>query len=73
MRDMLYCRDYVATMTANIETCPAGKSRVMTVRTEDGAGDFARFRDWIGAEGDRDAALAEWAVRHNATPAAPGV
>jgi len=38
----------------------------LTVRLEHGRDDFARFWDHVGARGDRDGALAEWSVKHNA-------
>lgn len=66
-----YCRDYVATVTANIEAFLKDKSRVLDMRLETIGPDFDRFADWIGAEGDLSAARAELAVRHNASRAAP--
>jgi len=65
--DIDFARDYVDTVTENIRVFLAGKPRTMTVRLETAATDFSRFWDWIGAEGDRAAALAEWRVRHNAS------
>lgn len=65
-----FCRDFVDTVTENIHAFLRDKSRVMTVRLETGAEDFARFWEWIGATGDAAAAAAEWDVRHNATPEA---
>jgi hypothetical protein len=63
-------RDLVDTVTENIRLFLRDKTHVMTFRTEEGAQDFARFWDWIGATGDRDAALAEWRTLHNAAKAA---
>jgi hypothetical protein len=37
------------------------------MRLETMAGDFAGFCDWIGAEGDLDAARKELHIRHNAS------
>lgn len=65
-----FCRDYVATVTANIEAFLRGKSRVHRVRLESAKQDFAAFWQAIGAEGDLAAALAEWDIRHNASPGA---
>ena len=65
--DIDFARDYVDTVTENIRVFLAGKPLAMTFRLETAAADFARFWDWIGAEGDRAAALAEWRVRHNAS------
>jgi len=46
-------------LVANIKYFLRDKSRVMRVSVETIEDDFARFWDWIGAEGDRAAALAE--------------
>ncbi|SLN47914.1 hypothetical protein [Roseisalinus antarcticus] len=62
-------RDYVATVTANIETFLAGKSHVTAMSLESMAEDFPRFAAWIGARGDIAAGLAEIAQRHNASEA----
>jgi len=61
------CLDYVETVNANIAAFLRDKSRVERVRLEDAKQDFQRFWDWIGAEGDLDAALAEWDINHNAS------
>lgn len=42
----------------------------MPVRLESAKEDFGLFWDRIGAQGDMDAALAEWDVRHHASEAA---
>lgn len=60
------CRDYVDTVTANIDDFLRTRPS-MTVELESIHIDFAEFLDRIGAEGDRGAALAEWGVRHNAS------
>ncbi len=60
--------DYLDTVETNIALFLKDKPRVMTVRMETARDDFSRFWHWIGAEGDLDAALAEWNVRHNASP-----
>lgn len=62
-----FARDYVETVTANIRLFLRDKPHVEHVTLEDGARGFARVWDRIGAEGDLQAALAEWSVRHNAT------
>lgn len=59
--------DYIDTVEANIALFLKNKSHKMEFRLEQAQGDFTRFWSWIGAEGDLDAALAEWAVRHNAS------
>jgi len=40
----------------------------MTFRLEQAQAHFRAFWDWIGAEGDLAAALAEWTLRYNASP-----
>ncbi|SDE01819.1 hypothetical protein [Limimaricola pyoseonensis] len=61
------CRDYVDTVTANIEGFLATRAHVMQMRLETLETDFDRLIDWIGAEGDLTAARAELMTRHNAT------
>ncbi len=60
-------RDYVHTVEANIRHFLRDKSRVLDVRLHRIHDDFARFWEAIGAEGDRQAALAEWSIRYNAS------
>ena len=60
-------RDLVDTVTTNITAFLKTKSKVITVRVETIAQDFPAFWDWIGAEGDLNAAMAEWQARHNAS------
>lgn len=64
------CRDYVATVTANIELFLRDKSQVLPVRLETIRDDFDTFLGWIDASGDLAAARAELSVRHNATETA---
>ncbi|HML27585.1 MAG TPA: hypothetical protein PKE16_01870 [Hyphomicrobium sp.] len=59
--------EFIDTVTKNIEFFLANKSRVMTMRMEDADQQFPKFLEWIGAEGDLDAAANEWTVRHNAS------
>ncbi len=59
--------DYIDTVEANIALFLRNKTHTMGFRLEQGQEDFKRFWSWIGAEGDLNAALAEWAVRHNAS------
>ena len=61
------CLDYCDTVNSNIELFLRDKTRKMDFRMETGREDFQRFWDLIGAEGDREAALAEWDVAHNPT------
>jgi len=60
-------RDFVSTVTSNIELYLRDKTRVMDFQLEDSSTAFPRFWRWIGAEGDLDAALAEFAKWHNAS------
>jgi hypothetical protein len=60
-------RDYCRTITANIETFLRDKTKKMTFRVENAKEDFKRFWEFVGAEGDLDAALGEWDVMHNAS------
>ena len=59
--------DYVDTVTANIEAFLADKTRKMDFRLEDAKADFARLWAAIGAQGNLNAALAEFDVAHNAS------
>jgi hypothetical protein len=59
-------RFYVDTVTANIASFLRDKEHV-SVWLETASQDFPAFLDRIGAEGDLDAALAEWDVSHNAS------
>jgi hypothetical protein len=59
--------DYLDTVQANIALFLRDKSQVMRFRLEHAQEDFRAFWDWIGAEGDLAAALAEWGLRYNAS------
>lgn len=61
------CRDYVDTVTANIELFLADKPNVMTINLETAIDEFPQFWRRVGMEGDLSAALSEWGVRHNAS------
>ncbi len=61
-------RDYLDTVEANLALFLRDKRQVMTFRLEQARVDFLAFWDWIGAEGDLAAALAEWDRRYNASP-----
>ena len=64
--------DYVRTVERNIAAFLKDKPLVMEVRLAHAKEDFRAFWEWVGAEGDLDAALAEWDVKHDATtPKAP--
>ena len=63
--DLKVCLDVVDTMRANIEFFLRDKAHVMHVSVENAAEEFSQFWHWIGAEGDEEAALAEWLVFYN--------
>jgi hypothetical protein len=62
------CRFYVDTVTANIEAFLRDKPLRMEVWVEDAARDFREFWKRIGADGDVEAAVAEWNHRYNSSP-----
>ena len=69
--------DYCETVEANIRLFLRDKTNWMDFRLEEGRERFPEFWRRIGAEGDLEAALAEFDVRHNAawdqrTDVAPG-
>jgi hypothetical protein len=72
--DLALAEDYLRTVEANIALFLRGKPHQMSFSLECAKHDFRQFWDWIGAEGDWAAALAEWDTAHNAgsPPAAPG-
>lgn len=59
--------DYCDTVNSNIALFLKNKSRVMQFSLEKASEDFCRFCRMIGAEGNLEAALAEFDQRHNAT------
>jgi len=61
--------EMIDTITTNIQTFLKTKPRAMTMRVESMADDFPAFWHAIGAQGDLNAAMAEWSIRHNATKA----
>lgn len=60
-------RFYVDTVTDNINEFLRHRPHTMDFPLEQARELFPVFWDWIGAEGDLDAALAEFSVRHNST------
>ena len=59
------CRFYVRTVTKNIEAFLADKTNTMTVWLDDANTWFPTLWERISGEGDLDAAMAEFYVRHN--------
>jgi len=59
--------DYLATIESNIELFLKDKTQVMSFQLEQADIDFDLFWQRIGAVGDQQQAIAEWAVRYNAS------
>lgn len=59
--------DMVDAINAGIRLFLRDKPNQLQVALEDCPDAFLRFWDAIGAEGDREAAAAEWGTRHNAS------
>jgi hypothetical protein len=59
--------DYCDTVNANIELFLKNKTRTMDFSLENAAHDFRRFWEFIGAQGDLDAALTEFEIPWNVT------
>lgn len=59
--------DYIDTVEANIQAFLKDKPRQMVFRLEHAQEDFRRFWQHIGARGDLEKALAEWAINYNAS------
>ncbi len=59
------CLDYCDTVNSNIALFLRDKTRKMDFRMENGREDFKRFWELIGAQGNLEAALAEWDVPYN--------
>jgi len=66
--DRLACsQDLVETVNANVEQFLKSKTRTMRFSLENAESDFRDFWRLISAEGDLNAAIRVWAVRHNAS------
>ena len=59
--------DYIDTVNANIAHFLKDKTNKIDVSIETASTDFADFWEMIGAEGDLDAAIKEWAINYNAS------
>ena len=64
---VLVAEDMVDTVTANVNLFLKDKTNCMDFRLENAAEDFATFAQRIGAEGNLEAALHEFSVKHNAS------
>jgi hypothetical protein len=67
------CADYVATVNTNIRFFLKDKPLKMDFPLESALQLWRIFWERIGAEGDFEASLAEWRVKHNATPPARSI
>ena len=63
--------DYCDTVNSNIELFLKDKPNRMTFSLENAREDYRKFWEFIGAEGDLDAALSEFDLLYNASKA-PG-
>jgi hypothetical protein len=61
--------DACDTIDANIRLFLRDKSHTMPFSLENASIDFGKFWSWIGAEGDYQAALAQWQVKTNTSEA----
>jgi hypothetical protein len=61
------CELYLEVIEANIRLFTLGCSNLMDIDLSMAGEKFPMFLDWIGAEGNRTAAIAEWNVRYNAS------
>jgi len=59
--------DYCNTVNANIEAFLRNKSKQMTFHLENASADFERFWEFVGAKGNKAAAIKHWGVSYNAT------
>ncbi len=59
------CLDYCRTVNANISAFLEGKARKLTFQLEAASERFPIFWEAIGAQGNLEAALAEFEIRHN--------
>lgn len=66
--DMSVALDYCDTVNSNIELFMKDKTQIMEFNIEDAKNDFKKFWDLINAEGNIDAALAEYDICYNNTP-----
>lgn len=64
-RDMAL--DYINTVESNIELFLKDKTHKMEFMLENARADFQKFWKLIGADGNLQAALAEWDVKHNSS------
>lgn len=65
--------DFVSTVEANIASFLRDKTKTMSVALEEAAVWFPVFWQRIGAQGDLDAAMAEWSRPHNARRERTGI
>ena len=61
------CELYYDTVYNNIDLFLKDKTKVLRIDLENIKDDFARFWEWIGAEGDMKASLKEFEQKHNSS------
>jgi hypothetical protein len=62
--------DYVATVNTNIELFLKHKSKTLTFQLENWSDHFPEFWARIGAQGNYDAAVSEFCIKHNTSAVA---
>ena len=67
VRSMDVCLDYCDTVNSNIESFLKDKTKKMNFSLENAKHDFKVFWELIGAEGDLNAALAEFDIPYNSS------
>lgn len=60
-----YCRFLVDCVNQNIKSFLENKSKVLDIPLSEAAAKFEVFWKEIGAEGDMNAGIGEWSVKHN--------
>lgn len=70
---MTLCLDYCKTVNSNIACFLKDKPKRLNFQLEDARGDFPKFWEMIGAEGDYEKAVKEWEIAHNKSPNPKGI
>ena len=63
----LVCKDYIETVTENINSFLQNKSHVLNVNLESAEDDFTRFCERISADVNLSMALEHFKIAHNAS------
>ena len=62
-----FAKDYIDTVTSNIQLFLKNKTKKMHFQLENAQDDFVEFFQKINAEGNLELALEEWQIAHNAS------